>query len=455
MQKILTTIVIVVGLARPAVAQTGSDANRDALRRAWERISRDVSAEMRVSLAPRAQDGATLSPETGRAYDEIVRRLLVDPSLGAFFKVDRSLVDQTVRLSDRALVDSLKTDKAAEAKVATSLNASATNPSGGGTTERSGFTDFVALAADLKNVISSNDTAITVNLNALALYGLKDPEVYSALAIYRQHDLLRRLSGTVTFGAKVPESDITGITGLPDSDKLLDVFVWNAKLRIYGDRDPRAQRWYDDTLGSLAGINEIAASLPGLVPLADAGIVTGVFADKQGLALARFRDRLKRSAQVTIESSGQHLTKESGRNKYTFGVLADKGFGDTDLSVNVLYSTTDALATDAVTVFHARNLASSIALVKAVGQNAIVKDRAVTLALSANLDVPIQKEGPRSELKSVWRAVGSITLPWGDVATIPISVSVVSDPNNLAKQNYVVGHVGVAYDFGALKSLFK
>jgi hypothetical protein len=341
-----------------------------------------------------------------------------------------------------------------DGKAATSLNASSTNPAAGGTAERSGFTSFIALAADLKDLISADDSAVTINLNALSLYGLKNPDVHSALEIYRQHDDLRRLSGTFTFGAKVPESAITGLTGVPEAGKLLDVFVWDARYRVYGDRDARANRWYRDTLGTLAGINEIAATLPGLAP-PHAMTLRALLEDAQGLALARFKARLASSAQVTIKTSGQHLTKESGRNKYTVGLLADKGFGDTDLTVNVLYSATDRIETTGAPAFRARNVTGSLALAGLVAEDAIVEGRSAELSFTANVDIPVQKGGPRADLETVWHLVAAITLPWGDSATIPISLMLASDPNNLKKQKYVIGHVGVAYDFGALKSLFK
>ena len=53
--------------------------------------------------------------------------------------------------------------------------------------------------------------------------------------------------------------------------------------------------------------------------------------------------------------------------------------------------------------------------------------------------------------ENVWRIVGAIVLPWGDSARIPISVTLASDPNSLSKDKFVTGHIGIAYDFSALK----
>ena len=46
-------------------------------------------------------------------------------------------------------------------------------------------------------------------------------------------------------------------------------------------------------------------------------------------------------------------------------------------------------------------------------------------------------------------------LPWADAAKIPVSIMWTSDPARLTNEKYVTGHIGVSYDFGALKKLFK
>ena len=38
---------------------------------------------------------------------------------------------------------------------------------------------------------------------------------------------------------------------------------------------------------------------------------------------------------------------------------------------------------------------------------------------------------------------------------MPVVVTFTNDPNSLSKQRYVRGQVGIDYDFGALKKLFK
>ena len=132
--------------------------------------------------------------------------------------------------------------------MAVSANAASTNPATAGLVERSGSTSLAALAADLSSLVSADKTAITLNLSALALVTLKDPELYSALANYQRHDLARRISGTIVTGARVPEKEITGISNLPDFDKIVDALSWDVKdassaTRIREVRDGRRSRW--------------------------------------------------------------------------------------------------------------------------------------------------------------------------------------------------------------------
>jgi hypothetical protein len=43
---------------------------------------------------------------------------------------------------------------------------------------------------------------------------------------------------------------------------------------------------------------------------------------------------------------------------------------------------------------------------------------------------------------------------FGKSGKIPLSIIWTNDPNNLAKERFVTGQIGISYDLGALKSLF-
>ena len=193
------------------------------------------------------------------AYQEIVDTLQADPALLALVYPDpknpeyQRLVGEKVRDEDRKFIEQLK-KTGASGSSAKSVNSRSTNPAAGNLTERSGFAELIALALDGSNVVSANESAVSLNVSALALISLADPEVYSELYRYQQHSLMRRIGGTVVFGAKIPEKEITGLSNLPDFDKLLDVFVWDVKVRVWGNRDLRDQRWYPLTLGR-GGLN--------------------------------------------------------------------------------------------------------------------------------------------------------------------------------------------------------
>ncbi len=62
--------------------------------------------------------------------------------------------------------------------------------------------------------------------------------------------------------------------------------------------------------------------------------------------------------------------------------------------------------------------------------------RAAELSLNANFEFPVGDEPllPAAREK-VWRVIGAITLPWGDSAKIPISVTLASDPNSCRRKS--------------------
>jgi hypothetical protein len=297
---------------------------------------------------------------------------------------------------------------------------------------------------------------VSLNLNAVALVGLKSPDVYSAPEIYRQHGTLRRLGGTVTFGAKVPESELTGFTGFPSADTLLDAFAWDVKFRAVGDRDPRAERWHREMLGTLGGLTELSANLITLAPLGDLPIVQGLLNDRLGAALARVKALVSNSWQVSLKAAGRHLTTTTGQSRYSAGVLADKGFGDTDLTANVLYTVSDGPATPvSLESFGAGVVTLAGGVNTLIARDAIVRGRAVELSVNVVVDVPVEEPVPPLTFDTSWRLGAGVVIPFGAAARIPVTVTYASDPNSLLKQKFMSGHIGLDYDFGSLMKLFR
>jgi hypothetical protein len=449
----------------PAGAQTLTDEQKaKLLADRWAAIFGQLIAENRLQLVDasgrtvRSVSGAQQlngAPDDVRTvYTEAIRRLMMDPVLRVFFEPDLTRLDEVSAPTDQVWVAKLAAS-AIGAKGAKSVNAPLTSPAAPRSAERSGFTDLVSLALDTKNIVSANESAVTVSLNALALVGLKS-ETRSAPALYREHSTLRRLGGSFSFGAKIPEGEITGLTGLPSADTILDAVAWDAKVRVYGDRDPRAKQWYDPMLGYMGGLGEISANLLNSILPGDRRLVASLLSDNVGQALKIVKERLSKSAQVSIKAGGQHLTKETGKNKYTLALLADKGFGNTDLTANAVYSIVDDVAVSPGSVVTLKTWSGAVAINHVVAEDFLVQGRATELSFNAKFDIPFDDSGVLpTDRKKVWRLVGSVALPWGDAATIPVSITLASDPNSLTKQKYVTGHIGITYDFGALKSLFK
>jgi hypothetical protein len=433
--------------AQTTPAATTREAEK-ALADAWKKVfdevrqRRDLVAD-EVSLKRR--DGTALTPEESRAvYDEIAARLLATDGLTTRFdNLDeyRRLVNETAK-------------QIPEAKLAKTVNGGLTNPAAGTQLERSGFTDLIALAADAKNIFSTDQSAVTVNLNALALLRAGDPDVYTQPRIYRQMGALRSVGGSFTFGAQLPKGEVTGFSGFPDFDKVFDVIGWDVKFRVFGDRDPRAEKWWPlmSQAGAIGQISALAVTLDPL-PAADAPILAESLNGQFGAAIERLKERISRSAQVSVKVAGQHLSHESGLNKYTAGALADLPLGAADATLDFTFSSVDAALPSGPAV-KLRDLSFVFGISATLAQNAIVSGRGIEVSLNGDGRFPMNDVASLPDRRSVWRVGASAAIPVGKSGRIPVSVTWTNDPNNLVNEKFVTGHIGLSYDFGGLKSLF-
>ena len=327
--------------AAPALGQRAARAEVDAaidarLKQEWERHLTEAARDFGLTRSDGRLSGTREAKVN--AYTRVLERMQNDDDLLALFTpvYVQSLIDEQV-----------------ESRVPTSVNATSTNPVTAGLPERSGSTSLAALAADLSSLLSADKTAISLNVSALAFVSLSDPELYSELANYQRHDLARRFSGTIVFGAKIPEAEITGLSNLPDFDKLVDAFAWDVKARVWGDKDPRSARWSPLTVRSGGLMTQKAAvllSLVGVSPgagesavqaLEDSLIVRGLLDTRLGADVSEMKARIARSPQLSVKTAGTHLTKEPGRTKYSVAALFDIGVGPANLTANAQYGVTD------------------------------------------------------------------------------------------------------------------
>ncbi len=307
----LAVALAVLSSATPANAQRASRSEIDAavdarLAELWTRFLAEAARDAGLTVADRRLTGARDAKVA--VYTKVLERLRDDAELLALFTPAyvQALIDEQV-----------------ESRVPTSVNATSTNPMTAGLPERSGSTSLLALAADLASVASADKTAISLNVNALALVTLKDSDLYSSIADYQRHSLARRFSGTVVFGAEIPESEITGFSGFPDFDRLLDTFGWDVKVRVWGDKDPRSARWSPTTVragGLLTQKAAVLLSLVGTAPrageppqqaLEDAAIVQSLLATQVGEGLAAIKSRIAKAPQLSVKAAGTHLTQEA------------------------------------------------------------------------------------------------------------------------------------------------
>ena len=465
MTRILTLALLVLSAASTAGAQVtlnpcNSKSIGDVVSAAWRR------ALLKVAATDLKVDDVLLVGTVERrtaGYTEAVKSFegLIGAELDAFSKCNLDFAEKLINDQANPLVESA-IKSGVESRVPVSVNAPGSNPLTGGLAEKSGATSLASLAADLSNgFFNADSTAVSLNLSALALVALRDTTTYSSIYNYQRHGLARRFSGTVVFGSKVPEKEITGLSSLPDFDKLLDVFVWDVKVRVLGDRDPRSRRWLAESLYMTVPSSVLVSLLGNARNTAqatqDAGIVVSALQSAAAKKHKVFVDRIARSPQASVLVSGTHLTKETGKNKYKFVGMYDQGIGRSDLTANVQYARTDDVRLGADQLFQTKlwTLAGSVTSHFAPG--VVAADRTIDLTVGFAAAIFANKaEIPTPvEVKDTWKLTTTLDFPIKGGGKIPFSVIYTNDPNALTKQKYVSGLVGFSYDFSALKELFK
>jgi hypothetical protein len=457
--RTLLIALVLLSAAAPAAARQLSRAEIDAafdqrLREFWDRVLAEEARTAGLTITDRRLSGSREAKTA--VYTKALERLRADNTLLELFTPAyvRSLVDEQV-----------------ESRVPTSVNATSTNPLTAGLPERSGSTSLLALAADLRSVAtalaSSNESAISLNLSALALVSLRNPALYSSIASYQQHSFARRLSGTFVFGAKIPESEITGFSGFPEFDRLLDTFGWDAKFRVWGDKDPRSSRWSDQTVrraGLRAHEAAVLVSHTGTTPrqgeslqqaLEDIQIVQTLVAASLGQDLAALKSRIARSPQLSLKVAGTHLTREAGRNKYAFAGLFDVGVGPVDITANAQYAITDDVRLGADQLFQTKIWTVSGGVTSHLAPNSIVRGRTIDWSVGGSFALFTDTDSLPVPVENIWKFFTAVEVPVGGGGRIPVSIVYTNDPNALTKERYVRGQIGLSYDFSALKQLFK
>ena len=410
--------------------------NREQFMAAWDRASKAHQAEL---------DRASGAEARKAVYRKILSEFIRDESF------ERVRLSPQYDAAMRRLVDAVP-----DSATAQSTNAALTNPASNELIERSGATQLVALAADFRKVFSADESAISLNLNAVALVGGGKEKDRTAQWYYAHHEGLRRLTGTVTFGGKVPEKEITGISGIPSADTLFDAISWDVKLRIIGDRDPLASKWRPLMLGAVGQGLDLLVRAQGIpVPPEDVGPLRDAALEVFGSDWEAAKNRVARSLQVSVKGSGVHLTNEEGKNKYSVVALLDKGFSALDLTANLSYNVANVAEPEDTDPFKSKDFQLSAGLSGSFLKDRIVAGRFAELSASLQgkffvdeADVPIDR-------KNMFHLNATLSIPFQLKAKIPVSITWTNDPNSLKKEKYVTGQIGVSYDLGALKDSLK
>jgi hypothetical protein len=439
----------------PAAAQRTTRAGIDAkiderLKALWDKALAEAARDANLTVANRRLSG----PRDAKiaAYTKALDRLQNDAELLALFTPQyvQSLIDERV-----------------ESRMPTSVNATSTNPAAAGLPERSGATSLIALAGDLASLAAADKTAISLNLSALAFVSLKDTEVYSEIANYQRHSFARRVSGTLVFGAKVPENEITGFSGFPEFDRLLDAFAWDVKVRVWGDKDPRSARWTPITVragGLLTQKTAVLMSLVGTIPepgespqqaLEDALIVQTLLTKRLGEGVAAIKARIAKSPQLSVKVAGTHLTKEAGSNKYSGTAMFDVGMGSVDLTANAQYAMTDDIRLGVEQLFQTKIWTLSGQVTSHLAPDVIVSGRTLDWIVGGSYAIFTDTASLPVPVENTWKIFTGVEVPVKGGGRIPVSIIYTTDPNALTKEKYVRGQIGLSYDFSALKQLFS
>jgi len=124
-----------------------------------------------------------------------------------------------------------------------------------------------------------------------------------------------------------------------------------------------------------------------------------------------------------------------------------------DVTLNASYSTTQDVSEGSEEPYTLKQWKVAAGLVGTILEDRILKGRGTVLTLSAEGLFPNDGANVPIERKSTWRADLAARFPVSDTLSVPVSVTWTNDPNNLTKQKYARGQIGINYDFGALKSM--
>jgi len=412
------------------------------------------------------------APITATQIEAVARQALADPTI-------RSIDDDAERAG--ALVSRIRAaftihwalrcspDLTSSLR---SSNSAANNPTSATLIESASFTEMISVALDRAGV-SSDQTAVTVNVNALALAAAGKGSVYTSPAEFRAASALRRLGGSVTFGSELPKEEIVGFSGIPDADELFEAVTWDVRYRILGDRDVRAREW-DSLLSQAALSNQLNAQIIavlGSLAVTDpvvARLLPDILMALNGVAADTYdavASELANSWVVTLKTFGQHMATGGEADRYGLSLLADKGdfVGPLDFVLNATVSRSfddaeESTSEDTPRFDRLDNLDVAVSLGGAILRSAIVEGRSANLSLTGRALVPLG-ESTRMPVTITreweWNVGATLELPLGDNASIPLSLVYTNDPNALEDQRYVEGRLGLSWDFGAIASALK
>lgn len=337
------------------------------------------------------------------------------------------------------------------------------------------------------NVVEFGGGKTTASISPFLFATWRDPSILSLQSEYERYAALRRFNGTVTFGGSGDSFDRNG-DGEPDAAPVggpTDIVTFELPWRIFGSRDRRDPQNFRRYLNSASGqvgnafqafgmafaafVTQWGREIANMSPPPSGEVLEGAFRDfldrddveRSLMPVALLRERLleahrqadleiDRSAVWTLTAGWTHQGKEFGPDRARLGVRGVWSF---------LLGTTPFDGTVNATYVHAQSLADLLPAGDnwAVGWKLSTKLLQRQALLEEGLDWSVNVSGeffdsalaPKHD--TIIKVGTTFRLNFSKSVSIPFSVNYANHRDLLTGADRVFGHVGLSYDFSALR----
>jgi len=394
--------------------------------------------------------------------------------------------DQAGSILYDAAIAHVASELAVERAVQTSKQVGAPSATGASSSPVNGAESpsLLALAVE-NNLISSEEGALTVDLNAFAFRALADPTLLDDPRRYAKEAEWRRWTGALTLGGKGDAFDRDGdgnVDDALDAEELTDIINLELRYRWLGTRDPRDQKNFQKLLNEVspestqrnalaarlhARLHEFIKQKYGKSPDSiceqdvEAFLKSREFESTSSNLLGEYgrselalRDKLEsfekdvaRELVVTLVAGLKEQKEQFGADRAWFGIRGSRGGAESSLNFNLDYTRTKAVAQIRKHDMYKAGLEFKKRFFEdAVGRG---ENRGIRASVAAAYEM--YDDVPDVTHDTIARVNLKLEFPINDVITLPISVTWSNHADLITDEEEVRGHIGFTIDFeGAL-----